>query len=437
MKFAALFAYASSVMAAANAASATSGSSSYAENEDSSRSRGRKMIRGSGPKFTPPSFQDIYATTAKADKPAAAVPANKDKTKTISSSGNSGGDEELEEDIQSLETLYHEMGQPSFWHALEVMQYRVSLTRPLMPHKVTEPGYVSSIPPIPEDEKQAFHEEYLDRTKRSWRTDEMTLEEIAKCQFDRLDWVQKNPDILVNQLRESNFTDDEIEGIFSATMPNGFNSRDDWSAFVKDLNTRGAECLEKQTDLRNIQFIYGGSSASGYSTNPYKGKCSIPTWMTSKESDMDIVIVADNVALTVGKTGLEKYLTFQTFIDRWSATTRFIIGTHKKGASEQKTAAAGNYNYNDDEIKVGVKTYNDDDNYPVPDVELASQRKLGVDAYEGHVRYYDILGPCFAEFWNEWEDKTTLPIQFALQDNTHRGPGWQFVIASGEEEGEE
>lgn len=156
----------------------------------------------------------------------------------------------------------------------------------------------------------------------------------------------------------------------------------------------------------------------------------------SKESDMDIVIVADNVALTVGKTGLEKYLTFQTFIDRWSATTRFIIGTHKKGASEQKTAAAGNYNYNDDEIKVGVKTYNDDD-HPVPDVELASQRKLGVDAYDGWVRYYDILGPCFAEFWNEWEDKTTLPIQFALQDNKYQGPGWQFVIASGEEEGEE
>ena len=315
MKFAALFAYASSVMAAANAASATSGSSSYAENEDSSRSSGRKMIRGSGPKFTPPNF---HATTAEADKPAAAVfLTNKDKTKTNSSSGNrdSDGDEELEEDVQSLETLYHEMGQSSFWHALQVMQYRVSLTRPLMPKEVTEPGYVSSIPPVPEEEKQAFHEEYLDRTKRSWRTDEMTPEEIAKCQFDRLDWVQQNPDILVNQLRESNFTDDEIEGIFSAKMPvsgillshsiaassycyvinllshlsytclsfcfkNGFNSKEEWSAFAKDLNTRGAECLEKQTDLRNIQFVYGGSSASGYSTNPYKGKCSIPTWIT-------------------------------------------------------------------------------------------------------------------------------------------------------------
>lgn len=220
MKFAALFAYASSVMAAANAASATSGSSSYAENEDSSRSRGRKMIRGSGsvPKFTPPNFQDMYTTTAEANKPAAAVfLTKKDETKTISSSGNR--DEELEEDVQSLETLYHEMGQYPFWHALQVMQYRVSLTRPLMPDEVTEPGYVSSIPPVPEEEKQAFHEEYLDRTKRSWRTDEMTPEEIAKCQFDRLDWVQQNPDILVNQLRESNFTDDEIEGIFSAKMP--------------------------------------------------------------------------------------------------------------------------------------------------------------------------------------------------------------------------
>ena len=128
--------------------------------------------------------------------------------------------------------------------------------------------------------------------------------------------------------------------------------------------------------------------------------------------------------------------TFQTFIDRWSATTRFIIGTYKKGASSvQKTTAAGDYNYNDDGIKVEAKTqrnYNDD--YPAPDVELASQRKLGVDAYEGYVRYYDILGSCFGGLWDEWEDKTTLPIQFALQENTHQGPGWQFVIGSGEEE---
>lgn len=221
MKFAALFAYASSVMAAANAAaSTTSGSSNHAD-EDSSRSpRGHKMIRGSGPEFTPPSFQGIYATKkVSTDKLPPAVPADKDKTKTLSSSGNSGGDEEVEEDVQSLETLYDEMGKDPFWHALQVMQYRVALTRPLMPDVVTEPGYVSSIPPISEEDKQAFHEEYLARTKRSWRTDEMTNEEIAKCIFDRLDWVQKNPDILVNQLRESNFTDDAIAGIFTGSMP--------------------------------------------------------------------------------------------------------------------------------------------------------------------------------------------------------------------------
>ena len=155
---------------------------------------------------------------------------------------------------------------------------------------------------------------------------------------------------------------------------------------------------------------------------------------------MDIIIVADNVALTVGKTGLEKYLNFQTFIDRFSSTTRFIIGTYKKGApepAEQKTAAADEeYPYPVPKTAAaGDHSYNNEDYpYPVPDVELASQRKLGVDAYEGYVRYYDILGDCFGEFWNEWEDKTTLPIQFALQENTHPGPGWQFVIESGEEE---
>lgn len=137
---------------------------------------------------------------------------------------------------------------------------------------------------------------------------------------------------------------------------------------------------------------------------------------------MDIIIVADNVALTVGKTGLEKYLNFQTFIDRFSSTTRFIIGTYKKGDPEPEQETAAVYNYNEDYP------------YTAPDVELASQRKLGVDAYEGYVRYYDILGDCFGEFWNEWEEKTTLPIQFALQENAHPGPGWQFVIESGEEE---
>ena len=42
---------------------------------------------------------------------------------------------------------------------------------------------------------------------------------MLKCQFDRLEWVQENPDILVNQLRENSFTDDQIEGIFTGTMP--------------------------------------------------------------------------------------------------------------------------------------------------------------------------------------------------------------------------
>lgn len=149
---------------------------------------------------------------------------------------------------------------------------------------------------------------------------------------------------------------------------------------------------------------------------------------------MDIIIIADNVALTVGKTGLEKYLTFPSYVDRLSATSRFIIGTYKEGASEQKTAGA-DYNYQaEDEIHAS-KSYNAEK--PGQDVELASQRKLGVDAYKGYVRFYDILGDCFATFWNEWEDKTTLPIQFALQENAWRSPGYQFVIASGEEEGEE
>ena len=148
---------------------------------------------------------------------------------------------------------------------------------------------------------------------------------------------------------------------------------------------------------------------------------------------MDILIVADNVASVIAKTGIEKYLTFEAQIDRFSQSTRYVIGTHKKGA-EQKTGAATDYN----EPNSAATDYNapNPSNEPMF-VDLESQRQLGVDAYPGYVRYYDILGDCFDEFWNEWEDKTTLAIQFILQENKFRVPGWQFKIDDKEEEEEE
>ena len=181
---------------------------------------------------------------------------------------------------------------------------------------------------------------------------------------------------------------------------------------------------------------------------------------------MDILIIADNVASVIAKTGIEKYLTFEgkcskylsfyrfaqkltilfspAQIDRYSQSTRYVIGTHKKEV-EQKTAAR-DYNNDSDGNSAGAATdyndpgrsatdYNDPDSSNV--VDLESQRQLGVDAYPGYVRYYDILGDCFGEFWNEWEDKTTLAIQFALQENKFRVPGWQFKIDDKEEEEEE
>ena len=57
-----------------------------------------------------------------------------------------------------------------------------------------------------------------------------------------------------------------------------------------------------------------GLCQAGYSTNPYKGKCSIPTWMTSKKSDFDFGIIADGVAKDVAKAGLEKFLIFGELI---------------------------------------------------------------------------------------------------------------------------
>ena len=192
MKFVLLFAYCSSFMAAAS-------QSNHADAKNEDASRQTKMIRGSG----------VLAAAA------LSTSTNKKPKTKISDSDASAGDEELK-DI--LKNLYMQYGSESFWHNAEVMQYEVQLTRPLMPDFVLEPGYVSSIPPIPEEEKEAFHDEYMLRVKRDWH-DKMGWLEMLKCQFDRLEWVQENPDILVNQLRENNFTDDEIEGIFTGTMP--------------------------------------------------------------------------------------------------------------------------------------------------------------------------------------------------------------------------
>jgi hypothetical protein len=192
MKFVLLFAYCSSFMAAASP-------SKHAENGDASRQT--KMIRGSG----------VLAAAA------VSTSTNKKPKTKIADSDAGAGDEELK-DI--LKNLYMEYGSESFWHNAELMQYEVQITRPKMPDFVLEPGSgcVSSVPPIPEEEKEAFHEEYMLRVKRDWH-DKMEPLEMLKCQFDRLEWVQENPDILVNQLRENDFTDDEIEGIFTGTMP--------------------------------------------------------------------------------------------------------------------------------------------------------------------------------------------------------------------------
>ena len=194
------------------------------------------------------------------------------------------------------------------------MQYENAPDYPQMPAFARDAGYVSSVPPIPEDQKAAFAEEYLYREKRSFRTDPFDEEEARACQFDRLDWVQKNPDIFVNQLRESGFDDDAITGIITGSSPNGFKSIELYEEFKEDLYSRGVQCLEKDTSMKNMAFTFSGSSAAGYSTNPYKGKCSIPTWMTSKKSDFDFGIIADGVAKDVAKAGLEKFLIFGELI---------------------------------------------------------------------------------------------------------------------------
>lgn len=131
----------------------------------------------------------------------------------------------LDENVETLKKTYNELGADKYWKANEVMQYEVANSFPLMPAYVREPGYVNSVPPIPVDDQETFTEDYLFREKKDFRTDQFSNEGARKCQFDRLDWVQKNPDILVNQLRLSGFSDEQITGIFTGDKPVSMTGR--------------------------------------------------------------------------------------------------------------------------------------------------------------------------------------------------------------------
>lgn len=163
--------------------------------------------------------------------------------------------------VETLKEVVDSMGSDAYWHANEIMQYEIAPDYPQMPAFAREEGYVSSVDPIPDNEKKAFHEEYLYHEKRSFRTDPFDEVEARACQFDRLDWVQKNPDIFVNQLRESGFDDEEITGIITGSSPNGFKSKELYEEFKEDLYSRGVQCLEKDTDMKNMVFTFSGSSA--------------------------------------------------------------------------------------------------------------------------------------------------------------------------------
>lgn len=339
---------------------------------------------------------------------------------------------ELDDDVDQLKDLYDQMGKGRYWKANEVMQYQVADGFAMIPPFAQEDGFVESVPHVPAEEEEEFSAVYLNRTKRDFRKDPIKVEEARDCQFNRLNWVQDNTDVFVNQLRLSGFGDDRITNLFRGDPPMGWANRSLYNQFKEELCNRAKPCLAADTVMRNIAFVFSGSSASGYSTNPYKGGCDFPTWMTSLKSDLDVGIVADDAVLEAMKKPTS-YLRFSGTVDRETASGRFIVGTKRadddNGGGEGGDSG-GHYNGYYEDTTPPTKAPTPSSNNDEGNDTMFDRRHLQRPAYPGYQRLYDIFGDCFGNFWRKWENNTDGPIQFYLQENKYRIPGWELTITS-------
>lgn len=107
---------------------------------------------------------------------------------------------------------------------------------------------------------------------------------------------------------------------------------------------------------------------------------------------------------------IRKYLIFGGSVDRDTSTARFIIGTCRKRNNDATLP----------DEEASCEPSNTTSSYYYED-----ERRLLDNRF---VRYYDILGECFGDFWKEWESKTQAAIQFYIQQNKYRIPGWELVM---------
>lgn len=188
---------------------------------------------------------------------------------------------------------------------------------PRYSEQAREPGFVASVPTIPEAEQEEFKAKYLNRTKSC-----PDFRRVQDIQMPRWNWANENLDILVNQLRLSGFPDDKITNMFNG-LPMWVQDENLFNELRRDLSLLALK-LEEENNWSNVGIVFAGSSANGFSQNPCKGLPDIPTWITSYESsDVDISIHADGVLEYVAQFDGTRY--FPTTIDEFTTSVRTPI----------------------------------------------------------------------------------------------------------------
>lgn len=141
---------------------------------------------------------------------------------------------------------------------------------PRYPAQTREPEFVAGVPEVPEEERESFRSEYLNRTESC--PEYGSAQEI---QYPRWDWAVDNLDVLVNQLRLSGISDGRIANMFLGT-PLWAVDEGIFDDFRRDLSHFALK-IEEETGWTNVGIAFTGSSVNGFSQNPCKGRPDIPT----------------------------------------------------------------------------------------------------------------------------------------------------------------
>ncbi len=183
-----------------------------------------------------------------------------------------------------------------FATACTEVKYDRSSTKPKFPG----PVIVSSIPPIPAADLDAFCAEHISYEKLDGNSPEGQARflDVPGLQYKRWRWAVENIETYVNMLRAAGHADSKIQHMFDGT-PMCFPSpaayaelRSALSSFAKDI--------EAEMNWKSVGYVVTGSSVVGFSQNPLKGFAETPSKITkTATSDVDICIVGEGVNKTM------------------------------------------------------------------------------------------------------------------------------------------